>query len=549
MDPLPHQANTPRPGLPSARLTPRQARPRQAPALAALACLAAAACLAAPACEARHRRTPDDTLVMLLGVDIGDLDPRFAITNNDIKLSRLIAPGLTTVDNPSMTPEPALAASIKPVDERTWEVTLRDDVHFSDGTPVTADDVVYTYQSVIEPGSSSLYHKGFTDRFRAVEAVGPRRVRFHLHAPLATFLSDIEFGIVSAAAARRGGGRFADGQVVGAGAYRVLDFHPERLRLARSAHYHGPQPPMAHIEVRTVRDANARTLMLVGGSADMAQNAVRLDLVDAVTDRARVHAVSGPSAILSYLMMHNEDPILADVRVRRAIALAIDRQRIVDTKLGGRAVLATSLLPPSHWAYEPDVTRHAHDPQAAMALLDQAGYPDPDGPGGEPRMRLTYKTSADQFRLAMARVLAAQLEQVGIAVEVRSFEFGTFFADIKQGNFQLASMQTADITEPDYLYAYFHSERIPSPEDPHANNRWRYRNPRIDALTAEGRAVADPARRRALYSQVQRILADELPIVPLWHEDNIAIMNVDVSGYRVLPNARLSGLLDIRKRR
>lgn len=155
----------------------------------------------------------------------------------------------------------------------------------------------------------------------------------------------------------------------------------------------------------------------------------------------------------------------------------------------------------------------------------------------------------NQFRLALARVIAAQLGQVGIEVEVRSFEFGTFFADVKQGNYQLASMQTADITEPDYYYAYFHSSRIPSQQDPHSTNRWRYRDQRVDALTEQGRQVADPAQRRALYSEVQKILARDLPIVPLWHEDNVVVRHVDVSGYRILPNARLRGLLHAVKRR
>lgn len=500
-------------------------------------------------CEARTRRTADDTLVMLLESEIRDLDPRFGIGSNEIKLSRLIAPGLTSVNQPSLEPRPELAASIEQRDERTWDVVLRDDIRFSDGTPVTAEDVVYSFSSVLDPDMGSLYRSGFEDRFARVEALGPRQVRFHLQKPLATFLTDLDFGIVSAAAARRDPrGRFPGGKVVGAGPYRVARVARDRLVLERNPHYHGPAPRMRVVEVRTVRDANARALMLVGGSADLAQNAIRLDLVDAVAGRARVEVESGPSAILTYLMMQGEDPVLADVRVRRAIAHAIDRERIVAIKLGGRAVLATGLLPPSHWAYEPDVARYGYDPARAMALLDEAGYPDPDGPGGAPRLRLAYKTSADQFRLAMARIIAAQLGEVGIEVEVRAFEFGTFFNDIKQGNYQIATMQTAAITEPDYYYAYFHSSRIPTPEDPHTTNRWRYRNPRIDALTDAGRSIADRDRRLEIYGEVQKILAEELPVVPLWHEDNIAVMNVGVAGYEILPHAGLSGLATAHKR-
>jgi peptide/nickel transport system substrate-binding protein len=305
---------------------------------------------------------------------------------------------------------------------------------------------------------------------------------------------------------------------------------------------------MRYIEVRAVRDANARLLMHAGGSADLSQNGVRVDLVAEIRARPRMKVIRGPSSILTYLMMQTEDPILQDVRVRRAIALAVDRERIVQAKFHGLAVLATGLLPPGHWAYNADVTRYDYDPQRAMQLLDEAGYPDPDGPGGQPRLRLTYKTSADQFRLALARIIAAQLGEVGIEVDVRSFEFGTVFADIKRGNYQLASMQTTAITEPDFYYAYFHSVRIPGVDNPHDNNRWRFRNARIDELTAAGRSTADRARRLAIYSEVQQILSRELPVFPLWHEDNVAVMNTSVQGYEILPHAGITGLATACKR-
>ncbi len=504
---------------------------------------------AALGCDIRTRRTPDDTLVVAIENAILDLDPRFVMTNYDSKLSRLIAPGLTTSDTASMEPRLNLAESITPIDPLTWDVVLRPGLRFSDGSRVTSADVVYTYQSTLDPATGSLNRTGFTERFTRIEAVDDRRVRFHLIQPVATLLSDLEYGILSRAAALAGGGRFPDGRIIGAGPYRVVRFHAERVELERNPYYAGPPPKMERILVRTVRDANARALMLVGGSADMVQNSVRMDLVDDIARRERIHIDTGPGAILSYLMMNNEDPQLADVRVRRAIAYAIDRQKIVDVKFQGRAVLATGLLPPGHWAYCGDVDRYPYDPDRARELLDQAGYPDPDGPGGEPRMRLIYKTSADPFRITIARIIATQLDQVGIAVEVRAFEFGTFFMDVKRGNYQLASMQTAAIVDPDWAYPYFHSSRIPTPEDLNLHNRWRYRSARVDRLLEDGRHELDRTRRIAIYAEVQKTLAEDLPVVPLWHEDNVAVMNVDVTGYQIFPNASFGGLVTTTKRR
>ncbi|MBT8494868.1 MAG: ABC transporter substrate-binding protein, partial [Deltaproteobacteria bacterium] len=334
-----------------------------------------------------------------------------------------------------------------------------------------------------------------------------------------------------------------------AGQYLVSEHQTEKLVLVRNPRYWATAAVMPKLEIRTVRDQSARTMMLAGGSADLVQNAIRVDLVGEVGGRKRLRIDSGPGAILTYLMMNNTHPVLKDARVRRAIAHAVDRKNIVDAKFEGRAILATGMLPTAHWAYEGGVECYPYDPALARKLLDEAGYPDPDGDGPKPRLKMTYKTSANQFRLTLARIISAQLGEVGIEVEVRSFEFGTFFSDIKDGNFELASMQTAAITEPDYLYSYFHSSRIPSNKDRNAGNRWRYRSDELDALVARGRTEMAREVRAGLYSEAQKVLARDLPIIPLWHEDVIAISNVDVSGYKVLPSARFAGLATASKKK
>ena len=230
--------------------------------------------------------------------------------------------------------------------------------------------------------------------------------------------------------------------------------------------------------------------------------------------------------------------------MREAIALALDRPAIVNAKLGGRAVLATGLLPPAHWAYNADVPHWDRDLARANQLLDDAGFR--RGPDGI-RLRLVYKTSADAFRITLARLIAAQLSDVGISVEVRAFEFATFFADIKKGNYDIATMQTTPITEPDFYFFYFNSERIPDTKDPDGGNRWRYRNAEVDRLTEAGRRETDRAKRIEIYGQVQRDVARDLPIIPLWNEDNVVLSNVDVQGYAISPNAGFFGLVTARK--
>jgi peptide/nickel transport system substrate-binding protein len=503
---------------------------------------AAVVLAAAPGCQPRGRQTPDDTLVMVIEVPMNSADPRAQVSNYDAKLSRLVTAGLTAVDTPTMEPRLELAAKIEARDDRTIDATLRPDARFSDGSPVTAADVVGTYMTVLAPESRSSSHKMLTERLFSVEAIGERVARFHLRAPLATFLSDIDFGIVS----------FHDGpprsdRVIGAGPYRLLALTADGATLERNPFYFGDPPRLPRLEIKFVRDAAARLLMLAGGSADVIQNAVRLDLVPAVAAQPRVQLQTAHSDVLTFLMMNNDDKVLSDRRVRQAIALALDRPAIIAAKLDGLAVPATGLLPPQHWAYNGDVARWSHDAARARQLLDEAGLRDPDGDGPAPRLQLVYKTSSDAFRVAIARVIAAQLAEVGIAVDVRPFEFATFFADVKRGAYQLASMQTTDITDPDFYFMYFHSSWIPSEAAKDGFNRWRYRSALVDRLTLEGRQELDRARRKQIYDQVQRQVAEDVPIVPLWHEDNVVLSNADVRGYTLTPNARLSGLRSVTK--
>jgi peptide/nickel transport system substrate-binding protein len=503
-----------------------------------------AAAAAVIGCSNRTRRTPDDTLVMLMEAPATTTDPRNVRSNYDTKLAHLVTSGLTTIDNATADPELLLAEKIERVDDLTYDATLKPGLLFSDGNPVTAADVAWTFDSTIHGQAAQTSQ--LADRFASIEALDARTVRFHLQKPLATLMSDLDFGIVERAAADEHG-HFKGGIAVGCGPYVVDSLDDDGAQMHANPRWPFAPPAVAKLDIKVVRDASARILMLVGGSADLAQNVARLDVVDDVAAQWRVHIETGRSALLTYLMMNNDDPILKDVRVRQAIALALDRDAIVKIKLGGHAVVATGLLPPSSWAYDGNVVHWQHDPARAKTLLDEAGHPDPDGDGPDVRFTLTYKTSSDQYRIAIANVIAAQLREVGIGVDVEPFEFNTFFSQVKKGAYQLASMQTSDITEPDYYYTYFNSKRIPSPSMPDANNRWRYRNPRIDALTELGRTQLKRTDRKATYAEVQRTLANEVPIIPLWFEDNIVVENRTVSGFTVLPDARYAGLVTARK--
>jgi peptide/nickel transport system substrate-binding protein len=266
-------------------------------------------------------------------------------------------------------------------------------------------------------------------------------------------------------------------------------------------------------------------------------------LVDAVADEQRLRVEADRSSVYSYLLFNNDDPILGDARVRRAIAYALDRDTIIHTNLHDRAVVATGMMPTFHWAYDGEVARYGYDPARAKQLLDEAGWRDPDGDGPLPRFSLVYKTSSNKLRLVLAEIIADMLRKVGIAVELRVSDFATLFADLKKGNYQVTLMQIPEIAEADLFTNFFASYRIPTRDNLDAGgNRARYRNPELDRLLDEGRRTLDRAARRRIYSEVQRILARDVPVVSLWHEHNITAMRRNVRGFVMLPTASLSGL-------
>ena len=212
--------------------------------------------------------------------------------------------------------------------------------------------------------------------------------------------------------------------------------------------------------------------------------------------------------------------MLRDVRVRQAIAYAIDRKAIIEYLRRGLGVPAVGLLPALSWAFAADAFSFPYDPARARALLDEAGYLDPDGDGPRPRLRLSLKTSSTlEFNRLQATVIQQNLRAVGIDLDVRSYEFATLFADVLKGNFQMYTLQwtAGSLADPDILRRVFHSTQVP----PAGFNRGYYSNPRVDALLDQAATSADQARRIELFKEVQRLVALDVPYVSLWNKTNI----------------------------
>lgn len=500
-------------------------------------CSGAAALAALPGC--RDTRLPGDALaprdraVVLFPEAIqGALDPRLNTRAWPGKIIHLMFEGLTSVHNERLAPEPALAARIEQ-DARIYDVWLRPDARFHDGRPVTPADVVATLDTVRAPSLQSPL-RSVHDRIESLTVLGDHRVRITLRAPHAPYLSDLSVGLVPAHALGPDG--HFKGDPIGAGPYALAAYTPHReVVLRRHEGFFRGVPRLPALVFRAVADQNTRLLALLSGAADLVQNGVTPRLAEAMRHRPELAVQTAPGVAYTYLCPNLRVPALADVRVRRALLLALDRAALIEHKFRGVARLADSMLPAGHWAAA-DLPATPVDRDAAEALLDAAGYP--RGPDGT-RLTVELKVNTDKFRRNLAWLIAADWARVGVRTQVRPLEPGTLLRDVKTGNFELYLLQWGDPSEPHLYNWIFHSERIPTPADPNrGGNRSAWRHAEADRLIDAGAAAA-PTKRAAIYRELQQILANELPYLSLWHEDVVVMRRAGLEGYVPLPDASL----------
>jgi len=477
--------------------------------------------------------TPPTAVVVALPSDPQSIDPRFGTDANSARLADLLHVALTRPDGAARR-IPELARDWETPDPRTFVFHLRPDFHFGDGTPVTAADVRATYEAVLDPALASPKRAALA-ALASVDAPDPTTVVMRLREPFAPFLDATGLGILPASRARDGGA-----VPLGAGPFRLVDARVgEAFRLEPNPGYPPSPPRVDPLIVRVVPDATVRVLELARGGIHLLEDAPEPEMLGWLARYPGLAIRRRPGTSFAYLALNLRDPHLRDRRVREAIALALDRDALVRFVLGGAARPASGLLAPEHWAYAA-VPSVRHDPRRARRLLDRAGYPDPDGPRA--RFRLVYKTSTDAGRRRLAEAIQAALATVGIALDIRTYEWGTLYADIRRGNFAISGLAWVGVGDPDLYYLALHSSMQP----PLGYNRGGYTSAVMDRLTTAGRRTIDPAARRAIYARIQRRAARDLPVIPLWWEDRVVVQSRRLRDFEPAPDGSLAGLAGAR---
>ena len=468
---------------------------------------------------------------------VNSLDPRYATDSVSSRAHQLIFNALLDLDD-NMRLAPDLAETWDSADYQTYTLKLRQGVRFHDGHELTSEDVVYTFTSILDPKSSSPLRGAFR-LVDSVKAVDRYSVAFTLKEPSGSFL----INLVAVQIVPNGAGRDLREHPVGTGPYEFVSHAvDDRIVLRAFRAYFDGLPRNLGIVLKVVPDDIMRALELRKKTVDLVVNDIPPDMAYQLKKEGLTLATS-PGANYQYLGFNMRDPILSDVRVRHAIGYAIDRQALIDFLRRGLATPSVGLLSPTNWAFEPDVFDFTYDPDRARQLLDEAGYADPDGDGPRPRLTLSLKVSSTEFNRLQSAVLQQNLHDVGIAVDVRVFEFATLYADILKGNFQMFTLQWAGgaSADPDILSRIFHSRQVP----PTGFNRGHLSDPEVDRLIDEATSATTQEERRARYGEVQKRVAELAPYISLWHETNIALAQPEINGIRLAPQVDYSFLRNV----
>jgi peptide/nickel transport system substrate-binding protein len=467
-----------------------------------------------------------NALVMIIESSPTNLDPRVGIDAQSERIDELIFDALLNRDD-HLNVAPALAERWEIPDPLTYIFHLRRGVTFHDGRPLTSRDVKWTFDSLLE-GKIRTTRAAAYRYVDHIEAPDDYTVIFRLKEPFSTLLWNLSAGAMGIVP--YGSSNEMTEHPIGSGPFRFVSAEPDKeVIVERNDSYWGEKPHVPRVRFAVVPDTTTRALELRKGSADIASNALTSDMILALEKEPNLEVQHAPGTVLSYLAFNLRDPILRDVRVRHALAYAIDRQPMIQYLWRDFAQPAASILPPQSWACDAEVPKYNYDPEKARQILNSAGYPAVNGV----RFHLTMKTSTEESTRLMVAVMQQQLRDVGIVLDIRTFEFATFLADVTSGAYQMYSLRWIGSNEDPDIFEYaFHSDKFP----PHGANRSFYVNPRLDALINQGRSETGLGRRKAIYDEVQNILATDLPYINLWFLDNVLVHTKRVRNIHLTPS-------------
>jgi peptide/nickel transport system substrate-binding protein len=467
--------------------------------------------------------SPVDTLIIANPVKVDTLDPQVSSVNESIWLDQTLYSRLVQADptGTKIVPDLATTWTISP-DKLTYTFKLRD-AKFSDGSTVTAADVKYSIDR------AKKYDGGWGFLITAVKEItapDARTVVVKLSKPHAPLLADLAMYAFSALPQKlveaQGDAFFT--HPVGSGPFVVSAYAPDtEVDLKRNDNYYGTKPKIAAVKIKIVTNDNTRVLDLQSGNVDVIENPPG-NLTAQINANPKLRVDLFPSTRVDFIQLSTKNKYFSNVKVRQAVRYAIDLDQMNKLAYQGAGTPATSFLPYKMLYWNDALPKPAVDLAKAKSLLAEAGFPN-----GFTTNLITV--SGDAAGQAQAVVIKDSLSKIGITVNIESYELVTAYGKEKTGNYGIGERYwTNDIIDPDEVVTFGVDVKAGSMS---FDTYWS--DPTATKLTNDARSETDPAKRKAIYQQIQQIVHDQTPYLPLIYPPYRYASGKWVNGFKVSP--------------
>ena len=522
----------------SRRQEPRPARARLEKCVAFVACFLLVLVSIASSC-----RRQSNVFVIALSDNVKTIDPigSPSVDAASERVRSLMFNSLVKKDE-KFDYVPEVASKIdRSEDGLTFTFTLRDGVTFHDGRPFTSADAKYTLDTVLAStfAKAASFFEGVGANRKAyvksIEAPDPQTLVIRLNSPWTGLLANL----VAIAMIPKDSYESQKTHPLGTGPFKFKSYDQSQQVVDMEAfpkYWDGP-PQIAVLRARVISDSNALQAELQSGRVDIAPLPTSLspDSIKGLSSNPNLTVRQFDGSNLNLLTFNTTEPPLDNVKVRQAIAYAINRESMIRDLALGQGKIAHSILPEESWAYTPGQTYH-YDPAMAKKLLDEAGFRDPDGDG--PQMRfskpIVFRVSGSSGSARQySGVIYNYLREVGIPVSIETSELTTLLDLLRRGQFQMTYGQwVGGNQDPIFYRDLFATSEIPS-ETRAARNRSRYSNPELDKILDEATNTFDHAKAAPLYARAQEIVSRDVVVLPLWYQANMVIAKKSVGNIHV----------------
>lgn len=436
-------------------------------------------------------------------------------------------------------------------DNVTITFTLKDNVKFHNGAVLTAEDVKYTFEAMLKangakagsffdsvPGETDPQKQRVSHFAEPIKVADPKTVVFKVTRP--ELVNQLLSNLVTIPIIQTGTIEQQKTAPAGTGPFKFVSFDSVNSFVALEAfadHFEGA-PKISKLNVKTVPDANALQNELQSGGVDLAPNPTILspDALNALGKSETLKVERFPGSNIQYIGFNTQVSPFNNVKVRQAVAYAINREEIVNGILSGQAKLAYSILPEESWAYSTG-TKYSYEPEKAKTLLKEAGY------NGE-TVKLTF-ASGNQAVNQYSQLLQSKLKEIGFVIELDPYEPQTVVENLKKGQFQMnTSIWIGGNQDPIFFRDLFASTDFPE-KKLNGRNRARYANPEFDKVIDEAVKTVDKAKARELYAKAQTLVSADVPLLPLWYPSSIVISSKRLGNIKINPSGDWSFVKDV----